>query len=624
MSSPVRTLGPVQTANATVNTRKRVLTDSEDTEERDSKRVKPQEEQADLSKRRDAKGKDKERKKKRKKKRKVPVVQGDSSDAETPAPVHNAKSSRLRSRSIVEAGPSTINGAHLPKVEESEARLPSAGPPRASVARTSSATPDVTAAQHPLQDQGRATSDSAWTLPAPLPRNVKEEASIPTIPPSADKGKARATSDGAETSSAEVQVTELQVQISAKSQLVTEHEGLVSTLQQSLSCQICLDLMHRPFALSPCGHSACHQCLVNWFKAPPADVPANQVLPTWLRKKTCPHCRAVVKDRPLEIWAIKEMVANLVKSGLAQGFYSPAEEPAAGAANADPWTGIFRPEPGNQHAFPDGAYPAPVAHLLGQRDDEDGVYRCIDCFHEIAAGSCSHCGRVYPGHDPEHDLDYDDDDDSVHDLWRDEAEHVWGGHQALNLDDRFAFFDIMPHPFAPAFHPRVVLSDDEDGSFDWDAGGDTEIESDGEAAQVNWRRRLPQAGHIEELDDDDEGDGENEDGYESSFIDDGEAAVPPAPLPLRNSRSPPHLDREATIELSDDDDDEVQFIGRRRNLGRGRGPIVVDSDEDDEDITIEVHVDGYAHEHDGGASDEDRSYRSMSDHGHVEYGSDEE
>ncbi len=144
MSSPVRTLGPVQTANATVNTRKRVLTDSEDTEERDSKRVKPQEEQADLSKRRDAKGKDKERKKKRKKKRKVPVVQGDSSDAETPAPVHNAKSSRLRSRSIVEAGPSTINGVHLPKVEESEARLPSAGPPRASVARTSSATPDVT------------------------------------------------------------------------------------------------------------------------------------------------------------------------------------------------------------------------------------------------------------------------------------------------------------------------------------------------------------------------------------------------------------------------------------------------------------------------------------------------
>ncbi|KAI0718596.1 hypothetical protein C8T65DRAFT_638575 [Cerioporus squamosus] len=623
MSSPVRTHGPVSTASATTNTRKRVLTDSEDTEERDSKRVRPQEDQADLGKRKDVKGKDKEKKKKRKKKRKVPVVQGDSSDAETPAPVHSAKVSRVRSRSIVDAGPSTISGAPLPKLEEFEARLPSVGSSRASVARTCSAsqskdesTTGITTTQGPLQDQARVIAESAAELYGHLPGNVKEEASVVS---NADKGKARATTDDPETFSAQVQVTELQGQISAKSQLVTEHEGLVSTLQQSLSCQICLDLMHRPFALSPCGHSACHQCLVNWFKAPPADVPANQVLPTWLRKKTCPHCRAVVKDRPLEIWAIKEMVANLVKSGLAQGFYSPAEEPAIGAANADPWTGIFRPERGNQHVFPDGAYPAPVAHLMGQRDDEDGVYRCIDCMHEIAEGVCSRCGRVYPGHDPELDPDYDDDDDSVQDLWRDEAEHVWGGHQALG-----AIFDFVPHPFPlPAFHPRVHLSDDEEGSFDWDVGGDTEIESDGEAAQGNWRRRLPQAAHIEELDDDEEA-GEEEYGYESSFIDDGEAAVPPEHLPLRNSRSPPHDNREATIELSDDDDDdEVQFVGRRRNLGRGRGPIVIESDED-EDVALEGDVDGYGHQPDGVASDEEHSYRSMSDHDHGEFGSDEE
>ena len=65
MSSPIRTLVVAPTVNATVITRKRVLTDSEDTEERDSKRVRPQDAQTDAGKQKDVKGKDKEKKKKR-------------------------------------------------------------------------------------------------------------------------------------------------------------------------------------------------------------------------------------------------------------------------------------------------------------------------------------------------------------------------------------------------------------------------------------------------------------------------------------------------------------------------------------------------------------------------------
>ncbi|RPD61548.1 hypothetical protein L226DRAFT_612414 [Lentinus tigrinus ALCF2SS1-7] len=609
MSSPAGTLGPAPTANATVNTRKRVLTDSEDTEERDSKRVRSQDDQIELGKRKDTKGKDKEKKKKRKKRRKVPVIQANSSDAETPAPVHNAKSSRVRSRSILSAGPSTNNTAPQMKVEEPEARPPSAGPSRVAAApQPKDESIGITVPQGSMEDKDRATEDNAvaYASAAPVARApsvpiVKDEASNTTILSCAVKGKARATSADAETSSTQVQITELQGQISVKNKLVTDHEGLVSTLQQSLSCQICLDLMHRPFALSPCGHSACHQCLVNWFKAPPADVPANQVLPVWLRKKTCPHCRAVVKDRPIEIWAIKEMVANLVKSGLAQGFYSPAEEAANDAINVDPWTGIFRPERG------DGPYAhgAPVAHLMGQHDDEDGVYRCIDCFHEIMDGVCSDCGRVYPGHDPDLEFGSDyDDDDSVHDPWRDEAQAVWAG------DNQLAFFDIMPHPFFPLQHLNPFQDDD---SVDWDAGGDTEIESDGEAAQGNWRRRLPEVAHIDELDNEE---GADEDGYESSFIDDGDAG----PV-RRNSGSPARGDREATIELSDDEDeDEVQFIGRRRGPARGRGPIIIESDEEED---VDVGGGGAGHDF-GHGSDEEHNHRLMSDREHTEYGSDEE
>ena len=134
MSSPVRTLAVAPTVNATVITRKRVLTDSEDTEERDSKRVRPQDAQTDAGKQKDVKGKDKEKKKKRKKKRKVPVVQADESDLEVLPPMHNAKTSHVRSRSVLSAGPSTINTVPETKVEEPEARLPSAGPSQTAVA----------------------------------------------------------------------------------------------------------------------------------------------------------------------------------------------------------------------------------------------------------------------------------------------------------------------------------------------------------------------------------------------------------------------------------------------------------------------------------------------------------
>ena len=89
------------------------------------------------------------------------------------------------------------------------------------------------------------------------------------------------------------------------------------------------------------------------------------------------------------------------------GLPPPPEDPpnAGGDGNAaarDPWTNIF---PSLRAA------PAHNAHLedqaaFGMYDAEDGVYRCLDCLHEIWAGSCAQCGRLYPGHD-EHDEDSD-------------------------------------------------------------------------------------------------------------------------------------------------------------------------------------------------------------------------
>ena len=196
--------------------------------------------------------------------------------------------------------------------------------------------------------------------------------------------------------------------------------------------------MHRPFALAPCGHVACHSCLVSWFANEPgnpnhaaphptvdgnADAgatapgdpgPASRAsMSTIRRKKTCPHCRAIVRERPVEVWAIKEMVVTVVKSGLADidaippDLLSDSAAPNATGSGSntpkeDPWKDIFSPlaQSGRGRGMEElgGVY---LRERWGIRDDEDGgIYRCVDCAHEIWDGVCSGCGRIYPAHRP--------------------------------------------------------------------------------------------------------------------------------------------------------------------------------------------------------------------------------
>lgn len=172
-------------------------------------------------------------------------------------------------------------------------------------------------------------------------------------------------------------------------------------MQQAVTCQICLDLMHKPFALSPCGHLACYDCLVQWFRAPPQD--NRPAPPPLLRRKTCPHCRAVVRERPIEVWGVKNIVQSIAKSNLvANQSTPPGDLPDNESANADPWAGIFsKVRREASHPFSGGDDPdhVPRGEDMGVLDVEDGgIYRCLDCMHEIWNGVCSHCQRNYPGH----------------------------------------------------------------------------------------------------------------------------------------------------------------------------------------------------------------------------------
>jgi len=107
------------------------------------------------------------------------------------------------------------------------------------------------------------------------------------------------------------------------------------------------------------------------------------------------------------------MVASVVKSGLAQNFPDPPPpEDTNGPAARDPWANIFHPLPGARMGVP---HPIEGDQgNIGMFDSEDGVYRCVDCMHEIWEGSCASCGRIYPGHEGDHFGDTDDEHDVAH------------------------------------------------------------------------------------------------------------------------------------------------------------------------------------------------------------------
>ncbi|KAI0305182.1 hypothetical protein B0F90DRAFT_1702157 [Multifurca ochricompacta] len=249
-----------------------------------------------------------------------------------------------------------------------------------------------------------------------------------------------------------------------------DHEALITSLLSSLECQICLELLHQPFALSPCGHISCYNCLVNWFKADQhPDVSSDGPV---FRKKTCPHCRAIVRERPIEAWNVKDMVAAVVKSGFGR-YPRPSVEIRSevvalreftdlAAPPRDPWVDIFPPLQ-SRPGFPHFEGPPDA---LGVFDAEDQVYRCLDCLHEIWGDSCSQCGRHHPGHG----ADASDDDESD-----EERNGIW------------SILPVMEHIMGWSHGDGVNESEDESYEASFIDDGDDSEGSASDAVEISCR-----------------------------------------------------------------------------------------------------------------------------------------
>lgn len=170
--------------------------------------------------------------------------------------------------------------------------------------------------------------------------------------------------------------------------LRTLHSDMES-MRQLITCKMCYRFLYEPYGLS-CGHTYCYSCLAQWM----------------CNSKTCPDCRAKVKEQPTPTFLVREMVRVFVARSalLPDGETSEehtkmakeeAELVAKDRNNEDVMLGgLFRGR------FRKGSRFHPVNAF---RDDSDNVWRCPACMNEVEDGRCGQCNlRVHTdGHDDE-------------------------------------------------------------------------------------------------------------------------------------------------------------------------------------------------------------------------------
>ncbi|KAK0559395.1 E3 ubiquitin ligase [Tilletia horrida] len=134
------------------------------------------------------------------------------------------------------------------------------------------------------------------------------------------------TADGPEQESRETLVAQIKMlerRLQASERQNQAHARMLTGLHERCSCDICFDLMTKPCVVAPCGHIACRECLVAYWKQPsPDEGPLRDGLSegerqrvernrTLARTKRCPVCRSECSRPPAEAWLMKQIVGDI-------------------------------------------------------------------------------------------------------------------------------------------------------------------------------------------------------------------------------------------------------------------------------------------------------------------------
>ncbi|KAF9014522.1 hypothetical protein BDZ89DRAFT_448206 [Hymenopellis radicata] len=161
-------------------------------------------------------------------------------------------------------------------------------------------------------------------------------------------------------------------------------DEVISTIETALQCQICMEMLLKPYALSPCGHILCLPCLQEWFrKAPPSaddmDIdPEDFEDPQYImnRQKSCPCCRATVLHRPVPVFLVKSVATTLLKAkgpGHTAGTPVSRADGTSTVDGEDPWSGLFPADEDmedmdDDYDFDEAGY---MPWMFGADSDED-------------------------------------------------------------------------------------------------------------------------------------------------------------------------------------------------------------------------------------------------------------
>ncbi|THH29522.1 hypothetical protein EUX98_g4674 [Antrodiella citrinella] len=150
-------------------------------------------------------------------------------------------------------------------------------------------------------------------------------------------------------------------------------EDLITTIEGHMNCHICMDILARPYGLSPCGHV---DPIHSWANSQPIVQ----------RKKICPVCRTHIRTRPIPLFVVKSVAAALEKHKAGTpGALPPRDSPPP---EVDPWKGIFTKNAG-------------MDNNDGDEDDGDD---------EDEEDQWSSDGEGYGGYGSEYDDDSDDEE----------------------------------------------------------------------------------------------------------------------------------------------------------------------------------------------------------------------